>query len=73
VVDRPTRVRVEARQCSAHPVRPVAEPDQDKNRSQSTTTVAVPPSNDVDVFAHDLGYIAILDKKGNPAVWRVWA
>jgi sulfite reductase (NADPH) hemoprotein beta-component len=25
--------------------------------------VAVPPSNDVDVFAHDLGYIAILDKK----------
>jgi sulfite reductase (NADPH) hemoprotein beta-component len=26
--------------------------------------VAVPPSNDVDVFAHDLGFIAILDKKG---------
>jgi sulfite reductase (NADPH) hemoprotein beta-component len=26
--------------------------------------VAVPPANDVDVFAHDLGYIAILDKKG---------
>ena len=25
--------------------------------------VAVPPSNDVDVFAHDLGFIAILDKK----------
>jgi sulfite reductase (NADPH) hemoprotein beta-component len=25
--------------------------------------VAVPPSNDVDIFAHDLGYIAILDKK----------
>jgi sulfite reductase (NADPH) hemoprotein beta-component len=24
--------------------------------------IAVPPSNDVDVFAHDLGYIAILDK-----------
>src|SRR4051812_19826439 len=24
--------------------------------------VAVPPSNDVDVFAHDLGFIAILDK-----------
>ncbi len=24
--------------------------------------VAVPPSNDVDIFAHDLGYIAILDK-----------
>ena len=27
--------------------------------------VAVPPSNDVDVFAHDLGYIAILGKDGN--------
>ena len=27
--------------------------------------VAVPPSNDVDVFAHDLGYIAILDDAGN--------
>jgi sulfite reductase (NADPH) hemoprotein beta-component len=25
--------------------------------------VAVPPSNDVDVFAHDLGFIAILDAK----------
>jgi sulfite reductase (NADPH) hemoprotein beta-component len=24
--------------------------------------IAVPPSNDVDIFAHDLGYIAILDK-----------
>jgi sulfite reductase (NADPH) hemoprotein beta-component len=29
------------------------------------TVIAVPPSNDVDVFAHDLGFIAILDKKGN--------
>ncbi len=27
--------------------------------------VAVPPSNDVDVFAHDLGYIAILGEDGN--------
>ena len=26
--------------------------------------VAVPPSNDVDIFAHDLGYIAILDDAG---------
>jgi sulfite reductase (NADPH) hemoprotein beta-component len=26
------------------------------------TVVAVPPSNDVDIYAHDLGYIAILDK-----------
>ena len=29
--------------------------------------IAVPPSNDVDVFAHDLGYIAVLNKKGNLA------
>jgi len=27
------------------------------------TVVAVPPSNDVDIFAHDLGFIAIIDKK----------
>ena len=33
--------------------------------------VAVPPSNDVDVFAHDLGYIAILDDAGNVAGWNV--
>jgi sulfite reductase (NADPH) hemoprotein beta-component len=33
--------------------------------------VAVPPSNDVDVFAHDLGYIAILDGKGDVAGWNV--
>jgi sulfite reductase (NADPH) hemoprotein beta-component len=33
--------------------------------------VAVPPSNDVDVFAHDLGYIAILDKRGNLAGYNV--
>ena len=26
------------------------------------TVIAVPPSNDVDVFAHDLGYIAIVEK-----------
>ena len=25
------------------------------------TVVAVPPSNDVDIFAHDLGYIAIIE------------
>ena len=25
------------------------------------TVIAVPPSNDVDIYAHDLGYIAILD------------
>ena len=33
--------------------------------------VAVPPSNDVDMFAHDLGYIAILDGKGGVAGWNV--
>ncbi|RIA93681.1 hypothetical protein C1645_761854 [Glomus cerebriforme] len=26
--------------------------------------IAIPPNNDVDVFAHDLGYIAISDKNG---------
>jgi sulfite reductase (NADPH) hemoprotein beta-component len=33
--------------------------------------VAVPPSNDVDIFAHDLGYIAILDDDGNIDGWNV--
>jgi len=33
--------------------------------------VAVPPSNDVDIFAHDLGYIAIRDETGNVAGWNV--
>jgi sulfite reductase (NADPH) hemoprotein beta-component len=33
--------------------------------------VAVPPSNDIDVFAHDLGYIAILDKKGDVEGYNV--
>ena len=33
--------------------------------------VAVPPSNDVDVFAHDLGYIAIADAAGNVVGWNV--
>jgi sulfite reductase (NADPH) hemoprotein beta-component len=35
--------------------------------------VAVPPSNDVDVFAHDLGFIAILDNKGDVEGWNVTA
>src|SRR5471030_330733 len=35
--------------------------------------VAVPPSNDVDVFAHDLGYIAILGDKGEVTGWNVTA
>jgi sulfite reductase (NADPH) hemoprotein beta-component len=33
--------------------------------------VAVPPSNDVDVFAHDLGFIAIVDAAGAIAGWNV--
>ena len=33
--------------------------------------VAVPPSNDVDVFAHDLGYIAILGEDGNVEGYNV--
>ena len=35
------------------------------------TVVAVPPSNDVDIFAHDLGFIAILDDAGDIAGWNV--
>ena len=35
------------------------------------TVVAVPPSNDVDVFAHDLGFIAILDDTNNVIGWNV--
>jgi sulfite reductase (NADPH) hemoprotein beta-component len=33
--------------------------------------VAVPPSNDVDVFAHDLGFIAILDGNGEVQGWNI--
>lgn len=35
------------------------------------TVVAVPPSNEVDIFAHDLGFIAILDKKNHVTGWNV--
>ena len=35
------------------------------------TVVAVPPSNDVDVYAHDLGFIAILDGNGGIEGWNV--
>ena len=35
------------------------------------TVVAVPPSNDVDVFANDLGFIAILDAAGEITGWNV--
>ncbi len=33
--------------------------------------VAVPPSNDIDVFAHDLGFIAILGASGDVHGWNV--
>ena len=35
------------------------------------TVIAVPPSNDVDVFAHDLGFIAILNDEGQLQGWNV--
>ncbi|RVU18745.1 NADPH-dependent assimilatory sulfite reductase hemoprotein subunit [Methylobacterium oryzihabitans] len=35
------------------------------------TVVAVPPINEVDIFAHDLGFIAILDKKNKVKGWNV--
>ena len=35
------------------------------------TVVAVPPENDVDIFAHDLGFIAILDDQGDVAGWNI--
>ena len=34
------------------------------------TVVAVPPDNDVDIYAHDLGYIAIIEK-GEVVGWNV--
>ena len=37
---------------------------QDLSAAQIQDRMAVPPSNDVDVFAHDLGFIAILDEGG---------
>jgi sulfite reductase (NADPH) hemoprotein beta-component len=35
--------------------------------------IAVPPSNDIDVFANDLGFIAITDRKGTITGWNVAA
>ena len=35
------------------------------------TVVAVPPSNEVDIYAHDLGFIAILDGTGRLQGWNV--
>lgn len=33
--------------------------------------VAVPPANDVDVFAQDLGFVAVLDRRGRLQGWNV--
>ena len=33
--------------------------------------VVVPPSNNVDIFTHDLGFIAIADQTGEIAGWNV--
>ena len=41
--------------------------------SQFKIAVAVPPSNDVDVFANDVGFIAIVDEKGGLAGFNVTA
>jgi sulfite reductase (NADPH) hemoprotein beta-component len=35
--------------------------------------IAVPPLNDVDVFAHDLGFIAVLDSNGDVQGWNITA
>lgn len=35
------------------------------------TVIAVPPDNDVDVFAHDLGFIAVVDENGHVQGWNV--
>lgn len=35
--------------------------------------VAVPPSNDIDIFSQDLGFIAIVDANGDIAGWNVTA
>jgi sulfite reductase (NADPH) hemoprotein beta-component len=35
------------------------------------TVVAVPPDNDVDVFAQDLGFVAVLAEDGSVAGWNV--
>jgi len=35
------------------------------------TVVAVPPSNEVDIFAQDLGFVAILDNNGDIEGWNM--
>ena len=41
--------------------------------SQFKVAVAVPPSNDVDIFANDVGFIAIVDEIGGLAGFNVTA
>lgn len=41
--------------------------------SQYKIAVAVPPTNDVDIFANDVGFIAIMDSKGTLAGFNVTA
>jgi len=38
---------------------------------QFKIAIAVPPTNDVDVFANDLGFIAIVNKQGELAGFNV--
>lgn len=40
---------------------------------QFKVAVSVPPTNDVDVFANDVGFIAIVDKNGNLEGFNVTA
>jgi sulfite reductase (NADPH) hemoprotein beta-component len=41
--------------------------------SQLKIAIAVPPTNDVDVFVHDIGFIAIVDEHGKLAGFNVSA
>lgn len=43
------------------------------SRLQYKIAVAVPPQNDVDVFANDVGFIAIVDKNGELEGFNVTA
>ncbi|KAF8271577.1 hypothetical protein EI94DRAFT_1697999 [Lactarius quietus] len=46
-------------------------PSLSKLHAQFKVAMAVPPTNDVDVFAHDLGYIAIVNECGELAGFNV--
>ena len=53
--------------------RVTCSPANSYTHSQFKIAVAVPPSNDVDVFANDVGFIAIVDEKGGLAGFNVTA